>query len=74
MNDWFIVNARDAPWLDTTMGKFCSFELDGERFAQMGFNLNVLAPGEPMAIALRPRPSTKKVPLANETRACCLEM
>ncbi len=50
MSDWFIVNARDAPWLDTTMGKFCSFEPDGERFAQMGFNLNVLAPGEPMAM------------------------
>lgn len=50
MSDWFVVNARDAPWLDTSMGKFCSFEVDGERFAQMGFNLNVLAPGEPMAM------------------------
>jgi uncharacterized cupin superfamily protein len=50
MSDWFVVNARDAEWLDTTMGKFCPFEPNGERFAQMGFNLNVLAPGEPMAM------------------------
>jgi uncharacterized cupin superfamily protein len=50
MSDWFVVNARNAQWLDTTMGKFCNFEPDGERFAQMGFNLNVLAPGEPMAM------------------------
>ncbi|MDE3189783.1 MAG: cupin domain-containing protein [Acidobacteriota bacterium] len=50
MSGWFVVNARDADWLDTTMGKFCNFEPGGERFAQMGFNLNVLAPGEPMAM------------------------
>ena len=50
MKDWFVVNAREAPWLDTTLGKFCNFEVDGERFRQMGFNLNVLAPGEPMAM------------------------
>jgi uncharacterized cupin superfamily protein len=50
MKEWFVVNARDAPWLETTMGKFCNFEVDGERFRQMGFNLNVLAPGEPMAM------------------------
>jgi uncharacterized cupin superfamily protein len=50
MSDWFIVNARDAQWRDTTMGKFCGFEPEGERFAQMGFNVNVLAPGEPMAM------------------------
>ena len=50
MRDWFIVNARDAPWADTSMGAFCNFEVDGDRFRQMGFNLNVLAPGEPMSM------------------------
>jgi uncharacterized cupin superfamily protein len=50
MSDWFVVNARDAEWLDSSMGKYCAFEVDGERFRQMGFNLNVLAPGEPMAM------------------------
>jgi uncharacterized cupin superfamily protein len=50
MKDWFVVNAREAPWLDTTMGKFCNFEVDGERFRQMGFNLNVLAPGQALSM------------------------
>lgn len=50
MRDWFVVNARETGWMDTTMGKYCSFEDDWERFRQMGFNLNVLAPGEPMAM------------------------
>ena len=50
MKDWFVLNARDAPWLETSMGKFCNFEVEGERFRQMGFNLNVLAPGEPMSM------------------------
>jgi uncharacterized cupin superfamily protein len=50
MSDWFVVNARDAEWMDGSMGKYCAFEVEGERFRQMGFNLNVLAPGEPMAM------------------------
>jgi len=47
---WYVVNARDARWYETSMGKYCSFEPEGERFEQMGFNINVLAPGEPMAM------------------------
>ena len=50
MTDWFVVNARDAEWADTDLGKFCSFEAEGERFAQLGFNLNLLQPGEAMAM------------------------
>ncbi|HKT44533.1 MAG TPA: cupin domain-containing protein [Gaiellaceae bacterium] len=50
VKDWFVLNARDAEWSDSTMGKYCPFEPGGERFRQMGFNLNVLAPGEPMAM------------------------
>jgi len=50
MSDWFVLNARDAQWYDTDLGTFCSFEADGERFGQLGFNLNVLDPGEPMAM------------------------
>jgi len=49
MKDWFVLNARDAEWADTDLGRFCSFETD-ERFGQMGFNLNVLRPGEAMAM------------------------
>ena len=50
MSEWFVVNARDAEWYDTDLGKFCSFEIKGERFPALGVNLNVLAPGEPMAM------------------------
>jgi uncharacterized cupin superfamily protein len=43
---WFVLNARDAQWLHTDrMGTFCTFEGD-VRFAQLGFNVDVLRPGE----------------------------
>jgi uncharacterized cupin superfamily protein len=43
---WFVLNARDARWLDGEMGVFTTFA--GERrFEQLGFNLAILRPGEP---------------------------
>jgi uncharacterized cupin superfamily protein len=47
---WFVLNAREAPWLDSeSLGAFCGFE--GEpRFPQLGINLNVLQPGQPMSM------------------------
>lgn len=47
---WFVLNAREARWRDGHgCGALCDFE--GEpRFSQLGINLNVLAPGEPMAM------------------------
>jgi uncharacterized cupin superfamily protein len=47
---WFVLNARDARWLDGgQLGKYCGFE--GEpRFAQLGINLNVLEPGQVMSM------------------------
>ena len=45
---WFVVNARDSRWRDTgPLGKFCDFE-GKRRFRQLGLNLNVLEPGQPM--------------------------
>jgi uncharacterized cupin superfamily protein len=47
---WFVLNARDARWLDGgPLGKFCGFEGEA-RFAQLGINLNVLQPGQPMSM------------------------
>jgi uncharacterized cupin superfamily protein len=47
---WFVLNARDATWLDRgPRGLVCDFER-GQDFEQMGFNLFVLGPGEPMAM------------------------
>ena len=47
---WFVLNARDAEWIDGTFGKYCGFESKDARFEQLGVNLNVLQPGEPMTM------------------------
>jgi uncharacterized cupin superfamily protein len=49
--DWFVVNARDAPWLDNeTFGAYTRFEREGERFEQVGINIGVLQPGQPACL------------------------
>jgi len=47
---WFVLNARDAGWLDGTLGKYTGFEGPHVHFAQLGINLNVMQPGEPMTM------------------------
>jgi uncharacterized cupin superfamily protein len=48
---WFVLNAKDARWLDGTLGQYCAWEgKDAAKFAQVGINLNVLQPGVPMAM------------------------
>jgi uncharacterized cupin superfamily protein len=43
---WFVLNAREARWLEGHFGAYTRFE--GEtRFAQLGFNIGVLQPGQP---------------------------
>jgi uncharacterized cupin superfamily protein len=56
---WFVVNVRDAAWLtNDAFGARCVFEgdkpvlrrrpdLDGHKFADVGFTLAVVAPGQP---------------------------
>ncbi|HYX83521.1 MAG TPA: cupin domain-containing protein [Gaiellales bacterium] len=47
---WFVVSARDAVWFDRPgRGAFC--ELEGRQdFPQIGINVQVLGPGQPMAM------------------------
>lgn len=50
---WFVLNAREAPWIEREgRGAYCEFEgFEGEAdFAQLGINITVLGPGEPMAM------------------------
>jgi uncharacterized cupin superfamily protein len=52
---WFVLNARDAPWWDREgRGVLCEFEgfgiEDALDFTQLGINLTLLGPGEPMAM------------------------
>ena len=44
---WYVVNAREARWYENDeFGSWVNFEGD-VRFAQVGFNIAVLAPGQP---------------------------
>lgn len=47
---WFVVNAHESRWMHNELGAYCGFEGTEVRFAEMGINLNVLAPGVPMAM------------------------
>jgi uncharacterized cupin superfamily protein len=59
---WFVVNARDAAWMqrDGAGGRRTKFELDGRvaagtgldpvQFDQVGYSLGVVAPGEPSGL------------------------
>jgi uncharacterized cupin superfamily protein len=47
---WFVLNARDARWYDRgPRGAVCGFEHEPE-FEQLGVNLFVLGPGQPMSM------------------------
>jgi uncharacterized cupin superfamily protein len=47
---WYVLNARDAPWRHAE-GRGAVSELEGElEFPQLGINLFVLEPGNPMSM------------------------
>jgi uncharacterized cupin superfamily protein len=47
---WYVLNARETKWLHSHgAGSYCGFEGD-VRFPDLGINLNVMEPGEPMAM------------------------
>jgi uncharacterized cupin superfamily protein len=47
---WFVLNAREAPWLERAgRGRRCVFE-GGVEFPQIGVSLYVLGPGEPIGM------------------------
>jgi uncharacterized cupin superfamily protein len=48
---WFVVNARDAPWMDDDMRAVCKFGGEGAaHFDDLGIGLPWLQPGKPMAM------------------------
>jgi uncharacterized cupin superfamily protein len=48
---WFVLNAKDARWIDGKLGKYTGFEGNGAaQFPQLGININILEPGEPMTM------------------------
>ena len=44
---WFTLNVRDAVWMDGHFGAYTRFEGERARFPSLGFNIGVLAPGQP---------------------------
>jgi uncharacterized cupin superfamily protein len=47
---WFVLNAKDAHWIDGDLGKYVGFEGKESRFPQLGININVMQPGESMTM------------------------
>jgi uncharacterized cupin superfamily protein len=48
---WFVLNAREAQWFDRgPRGFVASFDSEEDEFPQVGINLFVLGPGEPMSM------------------------
>jgi uncharacterized cupin superfamily protein len=43
---WFVLNVRDARWLEGDYGAYTRFEGDA-RFSEIGVNIGVLEPGQP---------------------------
>ncbi len=63
---WFVLNAKDAAWLDGALGKYSGWEGGSFRFPQLGINLNVMAPGEPMTMYHRENAQEDFVVLSGE--------
>ena len=64
---WFVLNARDAPWGVGHFGKVCIFENEDEaRFPQVGINIKVLDPGQPLCFYHRENAQEDFLVLAGE--------
>lgn len=71
---WFVVNARETQWWEREgRGALCEFEGAGFEgatdFEQLGVNLTVLAPGQPMAMYHREHDQEDFLVLAGEALA-----
>ena len=52
---WFVINARESRWRDAGhFGCYCDFE-GKRRFRQLGVNVDVLQPGQPIGLYHRER-------------------
>jgi uncharacterized cupin superfamily protein len=49
---WFVLNTKDAVWLENEdFGRYTRWEGDGDaRFPELGINISVLRPGQPMCM------------------------
>jgi uncharacterized cupin superfamily protein len=62
---WFVLNAREARWMDGDFGAYTRFE--GEpRFPSLGINIGVLEPGQPSCFYHRENEQEDFLVLAGE--------
>jgi uncharacterized cupin superfamily protein len=52
---WFVASVRELRWQENELGTTCEFDKHRERFDQLGINLTVLQPGQPMTMYHRER-------------------
>ena len=52
---WFVANVGELPWQENELGASCEFDKHRERFAELGINLTVLRPQQPMTMYHRER-------------------
>ena len=63
---WFVINAQESRWRDAGhFGVYCNFE-GKRRFRQLGINLNILQPGQPIGLYHRERAQENFLVLAGE--------
>jgi len=63
---WCVLNARESRWRDAgPLGRFCTFE-GTPRVPQIGLNINVLQPGQPMAMYHREKAQEAFLVVAGE--------
>jgi uncharacterized cupin superfamily protein len=63
---WFVINARESRWRDSGhFGHYCDFE-GKRRFRQLGINVSVLEPGQPMGMYHRERAQEDFLVLSGE--------
>jgi uncharacterized cupin superfamily protein len=55
MSGWWIRNVREMPWRENELGATVDFDRGAEHFDELGVNLNVLKPGQPMTMYHRER-------------------
>lgn len=65
---WFVVNARDAQWLDGDFGAYVRFESEAASFDQLGINVAVLVPGQPSCLYHREGDQEDFLVLAGDCR------
>ena len=47
---WFVANVRELPWQENELGATCELDQQRDRFDELGINLTVLRPGQPMTM------------------------